>query len=218
MSGWQKLWLDPQVAKLWRESPPLPQVVEMADALEGEGRRRTLDIGCGMGRHTVYLAARGFEVTATDNAAAALAGCREALAQAGVQASVRQLEMTDFPFPDGRFDGAVSSHVIHHARRATLEAIIAEIVRTLAPGGLFVWVTPSPRHRECGAGEEVEPGTWVEEHHKEGPIPHHYCPEEEVRGLLRTFEIVSLEEHETKAGEPGRWHWRVLARKREAAG
>ena len=71
MTGWQKLWQDPQIAKLWSEFPPVPEVETMADLLEAEGGRRVLDIGCGMGRHTVYLAARGFEVTATDNAAAA---------------------------------------------------------------------------------------------------------------------------------------------------
>lgn len=222
-TSWENLWQDPQMRELWGGFPPLPQVVEMADRLEAEGGGRVLDIGCGLGRHTVYLAARGFEVTATDNAPTALAACRENLAkalhaaggQAGLHATVMRAEMTEFPFPDGHFRGVVASHVIHHCHRADLEAIIASITRKLAPGGYLVWVTPSTRHCNCGRGTEVEPGTWVDPEGAEGPLPHHYSTEAEVRELLHDFEIVSLAEALTRVSEAGRhYHWRVLARKR----
>jgi len=236
MTGWEKLWRDPEMVKLWGGFPPLPQVVEMADRLEAEGKRRVLDIGCGLGRHTVYLAARGFEVIATDNSPTAIAACRENLAKAlhtagpagtligplgvpkggpaGVQAAVLQTEMTEFPFPDGHFHGIVASHVIHHCYRADLEAIIASITRKLAPDGYLVWAMPSTRHCHCGKGTEVEPGTWVDPNHPEGPLPHHYCTEAEVRQLLHDYEIVSLVEQETRVGDQGsHLHWRVLARK-----
>lgn len=214
MTGWQKLWQDPQIAKLWSEFPPVPEVETMADLLEAEGGRRVLDIGCGMGRHTVYLAARGFEVTATDNAAAAIAGCRRSLEAARLHAELLQIEMTDFPFPDGHFHGIVSSYVIHHCDGPTLRRIIGLITQKLAPGGAFVWVRPSPRHCECGKGREVDPGTWVDDNHREGPVPHHYATEEEVRRLLVAYDIESLIEEERRVDDRARWHWRVLARKR----
>lgn len=215
MTGWQKLWQDPEIAKLWSEFPPVPEVVTMADRLEAERRRRVLDIGCGMGRHTLYLAARGFEVTATDNAPAAITACQQNLAQAGLAATVMNLPMTEFPFPDGQFDGVVSSYVIHHADGPTLARIISLITQKLAPGGFFAWVTPSPRHGECGKGREIDPGTWVDENHAEGPVPHHYSTEEEVRRLLAAYDIESLFEEERRDRDNKiRWHWRVLARKR----
>jgi SAM-dependent methyltransferase len=212
--GWQDLWQDPKVRERWEAMPPIQEVVDMADRLEAEGRRRVLDIGCGLGRHTVYLAARGFEVTATDNAPAALAACKANLEEAGLTANVIETEMTDYPFPDGHFDGALGSHVIHHTDRATLERILAEVTRTLAPGGYFVWVTPTPRHKHCGRGTEIEPGTWVDPNHPEGPIPHHYSTEEEVRELLHAYDILSIHEHEWREGESSTFHWRLLARKR----
>ena len=212
--GWQKLWQDPKVRERWESMPPLPEVVDMADRLAAEDRRRVLDIGCGLGRHTVYLAARGFQVTATDNAPAALAACKANLEEAGLTANVIETEMTDYPFPDGHFDGALGSHVIHHTDRATRERILAEITRTLAPGGYFAWVTPTPRHKHCGRGTEIEPGTWVDPNHPEGPIPHHYSTEEEVRELLQAYDILSLHEHERREGGSSTFHWRILARKR----
>jgi len=212
--GWDKLWQNPEVARLWQEMPPLPQVVEMADRLEAEGRRRVLDIGCGLGRHTVYLAGRGFRVTATDNSPTAIAACQENLTRAGLTATVVALGMTEFPFPDGAFDGAVGSHVIHHCRRAVLEQIIGSITRKLAPRGYFAWATPTTRHCHYGRGIEIEPGTWVDADHPEGPIPHHYSTELEARELLRDFGLLSVVEHEYQREGKSHFHWRVLARKR----
>jgi len=214
MTGWEKLWRDPEMVKLWDGFPPLPQVVEMEDRLEAEGGGRVLDIGCGLGRHTVYLAARGFEVTATDNAPTAIAACKENLAKADLQANLILAEMTDFPFPDGHFRGIVASHVIHHCYRADLERIIDSIAHKLAPRGYLVWAMPSTRHCHCGKGTEVEPGTWVDPNHQEGPLPHHYCTEAEVRELLHGYDILSMVEQETRVSEVGsHFHWRVLARK-----
>jgi cyclopropane fatty-acyl-phospholipid synthase-like methyltransferase len=196
--------------------PPLPEVEEMADRLQAEGHSRVLDIGCGLGRHTVYLAARGSEVTATDVASSAIEKCTENLKAAGLTATMVEIEMTEFPWPDGHFTGAVASNVIHHTDLATLKQIIASITRVLADGGYFAWVTPTPRHFACGRGREIEPMTWVDAGTHDGHLPHHYSTEEEVRELLADYEILLLDEHEYPEGENSRWHWRVLARKRGA--
>ncbi len=200
------------MVKLWEEFPPLPQVTVMADHLAPGAR--VLDIGCGLGRHTVCLAARGCEVTGTDNAPTALAACRENLAKAGLGAAVVAVEMSEIPFPDSYFDGIVASHSIHHVDGPMLRRIIGLATRKLAADGLLVWATPSTRHWCCGLGREIGPGTWVDENHRKGPIPHHYCTEEEIRGLLSGYEIESLVEHEYREGERSHWHWRLLARKR----
>jgi tellurite methyltransferase len=213
MTGWQKLWQNPEIAKQWATRPPVPEVVEMADRLESEGRDRVLDIGCGMGRHTLYLAARGFDVTAIDHASAALSACRESLEQAGLEATLLPMEMTDLPFPEGSFDGAISTQVIHHARRAVIAEIIERITRQLSTHGYFVWAMPTPDHFDCGKGEEIEPGTWVDPNHREGPVPHHFCTREEVYDLLHAFEILSFRKEDTREGEVVRSHWMVLARK-----
>jgi SAM-dependent methyltransferase len=213
MTGWQKLWQDPEIAKRWSETPPLPEVVEMANRLEGEGRKRVLDIGCGVGRHTIYLATRGFEVTATDNAPNAIASCKDILEKAGVKAEVLELDMREMPFPDGHFDGVVSSHVIHHGRVEVIASIIGSITRKLSPRGYFVWAMPTPDHFDCGLGEEIELGTWVSEEHREGPVPHHFCTEEEVYRLLHSYEIISLRKEDHRDDGRLRSHWRLLARK-----
>lgn len=214
MKGWQELWHDPKIRERWEAMPPLPEVVETAKRLEAEAKKRVLDIGCGLGRHTVYLAAQGLEVTATDVASSAIEKCTENLEAAGLAATMVEVGMTEFPWPDGHFAGVVASNVIHHTDLATLSGIIASITRVLADGGYFVWVTPTPRHFACGRGRELAPMTWVDSDEHDGHLPHHYSTEEELRDLLADYEILSLDEHEYREGENSRWHWRVLARKR----
>jgi hypothetical protein len=72
---------------------------------------------------------------------------------------------------------------------------------------------PTPDHFECGLGEEVEPGTWVDEEHREGPVPHHFCTEDEIYKLLHKYEIISLRREEHRDNGQLKSHWRLLARK-----
>lgn len=69
-------WERRDVAELWR---PI---------LEGQGAPvpgRALDVGCGSGRDAVYLAKRGWRVTAVDNVDKALVGAKERAADEGVE-------------------------------------------------------------------------------------------------------------------------------------
>jgi tellurite methyltransferase len=211
--GWQDLWQNPEIAREWLNRPPAPEVVEMADRLEAESRRNILDIGCGVGRHVLYLAARGFAVIGTDSAPTAIAQCQANLAKAGLEAVLMQVEMTEMWFEDGRFDGAVSANVIHHARRATMEQIIDTVTRKLSARGYFALIMPTPEHFDCGKGEEVEPGTWVDPNHREGPVPHHFCTQDEVHDLLHDYEVISLRKEDSLVERGLRSHWHVLARR-----
>jgi SAM-dependent methyltransferase len=215
-AGWERLWQNPEIAKDWAERPPYPEVIEMAERLQAAGCRRVLDIGCGTGRHVIYLARRGFEVTATDNSPKAVSICKERVAEAGLRADIVESDMAELPFPEDYFAGVVASHVIHHAERKTIERILRLIASRLAAAGLFVWVTPTTHHCNCGRGEEIEPGTWVDPEHEDG-LPHHYCSEEEVRELLQPFDIESLNESEHERDGRVYRHWRIIARKKSEA-
>ena len=69
-------WERRDVAEVWQ------RLLDRTDApLPG----RALDIGCGSGRDAVYLAKRGWEVTAVDFVEKALARARQRAAEEGVQ-------------------------------------------------------------------------------------------------------------------------------------
>ena len=106
-----------------------------------DGRTRVLDAGCGSGRNLPYLLARGFDVFAIDESAAAVDAVRRLAAQlapALPAENIRRGALDALPWTDGQMDAVVCSAVLHFARdRAHFDRMLDEMWRVLAPGGLF---------------------------------------------------------------------------------
>jgi SAM-dependent methyltransferase len=100
--------------------------------------RRTLDVGCGEGRVTRDLAARGHRVVGLD-CSATLVG-HAAAAHAGgcyVRADAAAL-----PFPDAAFDLVVAYNSLMDVE--DMPASVREAARVLAPGGRFAFCLTHP--------------------------------------------------------------------------
>jgi cyclopropane fatty-acyl-phospholipid synthase-like methyltransferase len=65
---------------------------------------RTIDLGCGTGSNTIYLAQRGFDVTGIDYARAAIAKARRRAADAGVHVTFVVNDLTHLRRTSGAFD------------------------------------------------------------------------------------------------------------------
>ena len=106
-----------------------------------DGRTRILDAGCGSGRNLPYFLARGFDVFAIDEDAAAVDAVRRLAAQRAPALAadrIRHGSLQALPWPDGSMDAIVCSAVLHFARdRAHFDAMLNDMWRVLAPGGLF---------------------------------------------------------------------------------
>jgi tellurite methyltransferase len=75
--------------------------------LHARAARRVLDLGCGVGRHALLLAERGFDVEAIDGSLAGLAVVRETAAARGLPVSLHQGLADALPFPDADLDFVV---------------------------------------------------------------------------------------------------------------
>jgi SAM-dependent methyltransferase len=95
---------------------------------------RALDIACGKGRNSIYLAARGFDVTAVDSSAAALEDGQRRAREKNLRIDWRPCDLESAPLPGGDFDLAVN---FNYLQRSLFESI----KKALRPGGFVIFET-----------------------------------------------------------------------------
>jgi malonyl-CoA O-methyltransferase len=124
-----------------------------------------LDLGCGTGRHALWLSAAGAAVTAVDFSEGMLAEARRKPGAEAIRFIAHDMH-APLPFPAGEFDLVVSGLVLEHLRE--LDGFFAEARRVLRPGGRAVISAMHPAMFLRGAqakftdpesGEDVRPGS-----------------------------------------------------------
>ena len=133
--------------------------------LELTGDERVLDLGCGRGA-VLIMAARSLTTgkavgidlwRAADQSGNAERVTRRNADVEGVadKVELHTGDITDLPFPDGRFDVVLSSLAIHNIRQAEgRDRAIEEAVRVLRPGGrLAVFDLQSAKQYEAKLAE-----------------------------------------------------------------
>jgi SAM-dependent methyltransferase len=64
--------------------------------------------------------------------------CERLQRELGTRVDVTRGDATEMPFPDARFSGVVCFTMLHHLRTRELQdQVLAEVLRVLAPGGVF---------------------------------------------------------------------------------
>lgn len=211
---WEAAWRERNAHELW--SVPDAEVVALLETLRGEGAKRVLDLGFGLGRHVILFAREGFDTYGIEPAQSGFAYCEGWLEAEGLRADIRIGEMTELPFEDGFFDFVLSWNVIYHGTLSQLRRALWEICRVTRQGGLVYVTLNSTRNKHYGQGTEVEPNTFLNPMKADGDLPHHYSDEDEVKALFEDWDVVRMEEQEESlAGmtDPDSYHWMILARK-----
>jgi len=103
--------------------------------------KRVLDVGCGVGRETVALAARGARVVAVDLSPTLVAKARERAAAAGVAARVefRVVAAEDVAAAGERFDVVIGNGVLHHIDIPVFKRTLSALI---GPGGTAQFQEP----------------------------------------------------------------------------
>jgi 2-polyprenyl-3-methyl-5-hydroxy-6-metoxy-1,4-benzoquinol methylase len=153
-----------------------------------------IDVGCGYGRDSRYLAAElCCRVLGLDPSPAAVAAARKAR-RPGLEVEYLAgdaASLADHPAQAGRFDVVFACNVYHLLSpdgRREFAAAVAALVR---PGGLLFLSTLSPRDpQHYAVGEPVlgEERSWVEH------IYLHFCTAAELATDFASFTVLDLEE------------------------
>lgn len=101
------------------------------DRLRRENCRSLLEVGAGTGQDSLYFAAAGLDVTATDMSPAMVAACQAK----GLRAVV--MDFSDPAFAAESFDAVHAMNCLLHVPNGELPRSLAAVGRLLRPGGLF---------------------------------------------------------------------------------
>ena len=108
---------------------------EVLHAAELIAPGRALDLGCGSGRNSLYLAARGFDVTAWDRNPMSIGTLRDIAAKEGLGGmKIAEKDLNQLAF-DGEYDLILSTVVMMFLEPRTIPGLIANMQRCTAPGG-----------------------------------------------------------------------------------
>lgn len=189
--------------------PEIPTLVEL---LKAKQHPRALDVGCGLGRHALYLAKEGIETYGFDISRRAIEQANRLAAEAGLRVNLSIGDMFQrFPFGKGYFQAVIITKTIHHGYAKQVYGAIGEIDRVTQRGGyIFLQVPKWPPNEEAKnqRATRVEPTTLIWSTGEDAGIPHYHFTKAKLLNLFRNFEILELH------SESNHYHgWCLLARK-----
>jgi len=101
-------------------------------------RGRALDLGCGTGTNSIYLAEQGFKVTGVDFVPRAVELARGKAARAGAAIDLRVADVTQLDFLHDPFDLALDVGCFHGLSMDARARYVAGLTRLMRPGGRFL--------------------------------------------------------------------------------
>ena len=101
---------------------------------------RVLDLACGRGRHSRFLAARLCDVVAIDRDAQALASLADV---PRITTMAADLERGDWPLAGARFDAVVVANYLHRP-------LLPRLIAALADDGVLLYETFAAGNEACG--------------------------------------------------------------------
>jgi SAM-dependent methyltransferase len=162
--------------------PELVELVEQQRASPG----RAIDLGCGTGTNTIYLAQHGWQAVGVDFSGLAIWRARWKARRARVNCRFYHADVTDLSFLDAPFDLALDIGCLHGLARDAWEAYAAGVVRLVQPGGLYLLYAFLPRETTPARG--ISPG--------------------ELSGLLTgAFAVKRREGGADPGGPTSAWYW-----------
>jgi SAM-dependent methyltransferase len=195
---WEGLWTRPFLAPL-REA----------------GARTALELGCGTGNDAARLAREGYQVTAIDLSAEAIAVAQDRFGHA-VRFLVADIARP-LPFRDASVDAVMSNVALHMFPDGVTRSVFAEIRRLVRPGGLFLFHVNAAEDRPLRArwrpvARELEPDFVLEETGQ----TMHFFSEPYLNELLQEWSELRLDPVEIarpETGEKFKQVWRGIARR-----
>jgi len=141
---WDERYSEPGYA--YGESPN-DYLVSMVDKIKG---KQVLSLAEGEGRNAIYLASKGFNVTAVDSSVVGLTKANELASQKQVSISTEQADLTDYEPGIEQWDAIIS--IFCHLPEVIRKQLHKKVMQALRPGGVLILEAYIPKQLEFATG------------------------------------------------------------------
>jgi len=174
-SNWEKIYYE----RDWGKYPEI-ELVRFISRRFSENNNlseiKILDLGCGTGASTWYLAREGFNVFAIDGSESGVKKAIERLLKNGLEAEVSTGDFLNMPYHDNFFDCVIDITSIQHNTIESIETIIKKIHLMLKKDSYFFGIMACE-------DKDIEKGY--------GTI--HFMSEDEIIDLFKAFSEISID-------------------------
>ncbi|WPC40178.1 class I SAM-dependent methyltransferase [Clostridium sp. JS66] len=175
---------------------PSIEAYYLAELWKSKGFNKFLDLGCGLGRHSIYFSKKGFEVNSLDLSKYAVNHLRKWAKEEKVNISVDICDMLNLPFENDSFDCVMAYNVIYHTDTNGFIKSLNEIKRILkSKGELFVTLISKNTfsYQRADNYKRIDNNTiLMDERDTERNVPHFYVDIEDIKKYFSDFEFVSI--------------------------
>ena len=147
IAGWEEKYRSGERGP---EDVPTLLVVEVAEKL---APGTAIDLACGAGRNALYLAERGWAVTAVDGSEKAIELVQQRAAVRGLELHTKVADLTarDFVMLPDTFDLVVIAYYLQRD-------LFAKVKTAVRPGGVVVAIAHTPESDERWSEKRARPG------------------------------------------------------------
>jgi ubiquinone/menaquinone biosynthesis C-methylase UbiE len=178
-----------------RWTKPADELYSIAIRWKENGIRKVLDLGCGIGRNSIFLSQVGFDVYACDLSESGIDRLNKVIKERNLPIITTIADMHSLPYESKYFDALLAFYVIYHTNKEGIKKVISEIYRVLKDRGEAFLTFNSKRGASFNnpINKRIDENTIIRmDSEIEKGIPHYYVDEEEIRNLLERFQILKF--------------------------
>ena len=216
--GWDWKIVKEDQALIWKN--PSIESYYLLNRWTSLNMKDFLDLGCGLGRHSVLFAKNKFNVSCFDISEEAINQTKNWCEQEGLVCDYKIGDMLKLPYESESFDCVLCRNVISHTDTQGIKKIIKELKRILKENG-ECYLTLGSKDTWGFKNENwplKDPNTRLKT--DEGPeymTPHFYADYELCMELFKDFEIINIYQlidyYESNNKTFNSYHYHLLIKK-----
>jgi|SRR5690554_954559 len=214
-TNWDSYWGEEKKLKYWRK--PDESILQFMSRFNPDIQSKVLDLGCGIGRHAIAFAQKGFDVVALDNSQEGLNELKKEMEKQELKIKIVQGNYLEPILKKESFDIIISYNVIYHGYRDDIKKAVKLCKDYLKPKGTLFFTCPSRDDGKYGSGKKVASNTYRSLNSVHPGDIHYFSDKKDIKEFIQGLKLISLKKNEHYWDNNGEKqfssYWEVVAEK-----